>query len=65
MSILVILLIFLLVLVFSFYGKKTLLGFWGSFFLMLFLAALLFPLMWGFSFLPGAVIILILGSLKK
>lgn len=60
----VLLIILLVVFFFSFYGKKTILGFWGSFFLMMFLSVLLFPVMnWG-SFLPGAVIILLLGRRK-
>jgi len=60
----VLLLILLVVFFFSFYGKKSILGFWGSFFLLMFLSVLLFPVMGVGSFLPGAVIILLLGKRK-
>ncbi len=57
----VFLLILLVVFFFAFYGKRTILGFWGSFFLLMFLSILLFPVMSVGGFLPGAVIILLLG----
>ena len=50
---------------FSFYGKKTFLGFWGCFFLMLFSTVAFIPVMGPFSFMPGAVLTLIFGSLKR
>lgn len=60
----VLLLILLVVFFFSFYGKKTILGFWGSFFLLMFVSLLLFPVMNWSSFLPGAAFILLLGRRK-
>jgi len=57
--------ILLIVFFFSFYGKKTFLGFWGSFFLLLFFSIFFFPVMGAFSILPGAVVILFLGSMKR
>jgi hypothetical protein len=61
----VILLVLLAVFFFSFYGKKTFIGFWGSFFLLLFFSVLLFPVMGPFSFLPGVVVILLMGNMNK
>lgn len=58
-------LILFIVFFFSFYGKKTFLGFWGSFFLLMFFSVFLFPVMGGFSILPGAVVILFLGNMKR
>lgn len=61
----VLLLILLAILFFSFYGKRTFLGFWGSLFFMVLVTVVLFPVFSVLSFLPGAAIILLMGWMKK
>jgi hypothetical protein len=65
MQSLIIVLIVLTVFLFSYHGRKTILGFWGSFLFMSFSSLLFMPLIAFFAPLPGAAIIILLVGVKK